>query len=202
MPPRRARVVDLDVAFDLQLPRRIQMKSAIHFTPVAVARYAAHWLAPRDGMRVLDVGAGPGKFCIIAARERPRCTFVGVELRSHLVHTARKLAQRLEVGNVEFLEGDALAIDWSTYDAFYFYNPFGEQIHETAHIIDRTINLDPATFQPSVASVGERLRAARLGTRVVTYHGFGAQPPDGYDLVDRHPIGSDTLELWVKVRDA
>ncbi len=196
----RTRVVDADVAFDLELPRRVQTKAAIHFTPVAVARRAAQLLVDRAGMRVLDVGAGAGKFCLVAAREIPTCTFVGIELRPHLVHTARKLAQRLDVKNVEFLDGDALSLDWSTYDAFYFYNPFGERVHETEHVLDRTIDLDPWTFLPTVTAVGERLAAARLGTRLVTYHGFGAPPPHQYDLADSFPIATDRLELWIKQR--
>jgi 16S rRNA C967 or C1407 C5-methylase (RsmB/RsmF family) len=52
--------VDEDDVFDHQLPQRLQLKSAVHFTPVAVAKLAARLLAPRPGMRVLDVGAGPG----------------------------------------------------------------------------------------------------------------------------------------------
>ena len=122
---------DEDDAFDRHFPRSIGMKSSIHFTPVAVARRAARMLTPREGMRVLDVGAGAGKFCVVAAQEVPSCTFVGVELRPHLVHMARKVASRLAVDNATFLEGNALDLDWSAYDAFYFYNPFEEQILET-----------------------------------------------------------------------
>jgi SAM-dependent methyltransferase len=191
---------DEDDVFDHQLPRRVQMKSSIHFTPVAVARYAARLLAPRAGMRVLDVGAGPGKFCVVAAREVPSCTFVGVELRPHLVRLARKVAMRLGVENATFLEGDALDLDWSEYDAFYFYNPFAEQLHEAAFVLDRTLSFEPSKFLDYVLGARQRLASAPPGTRVVTYHSFGAPAPFGYDLVERHPIGTDCLELWIKTR--
>jgi len=193
--------VDEDHAFDHQLPRRMQMKSSIHFTPVAVARCAARLLAPHHGMRVLDVGAGPGKFCVVAACEVPACTFVGVELRPHLVRLARKLATRLSLANAMFLDGDALDLDWSEYDAFYFYNPFAEQMYEAAFVLDRTLHLDPSRFSEYVMGARQRLAFARIGTRVVTYHGFGASPPHGYDLIETHPIGTDCLELWIKTRD-
>jgi tRNA G46 methylase TrmB len=121
-----------DALFDQQFPRRLQIKSPIHFTPVTVARTAARLLAPRDGIRVLDVGAGAGKFCVVAAREVPCCTFVGVELRPHLVRLAKRLAHRFAVTNATFVCGDALDLDWSEYDAFYFYNPFAEQMRDEA----------------------------------------------------------------------
>ena len=190
-----------DSVFDRQFPRWIRTKSAIHFTPVAVARHAARLLAPTGGMKILDVGAGVGKFCIVAAGEVPTGTFVGVELRPHLSRIAERMARRLSISNVRFLRGDALDLDWLQYDAFYFYNPFGEQMHETAFILDRTLDLDPSRFVHYVNAVRERLRVARIGTRVVTYHGFGASPPHGYQLDESVVIGSDRLELWVKTRE-
>ena len=190
-----------DSAFDRLLPPWVRTKSSIHFTPVTVARYAARMLAPNGGTKILDVGAGPGKFCIVAASEVPTGTFVGIEVRPHLSRFAKRMAQRLSIPNVQFLRGDAVDLDWSHFDAFYFYNPFGEQIHESAFILDRTIDLDPSKFAHYVRVVRERLHAARVGTRVVTYHGFGASPPHGYQLFDSHEIGSDRLELWVKTRE-
>jgi predicted RNA methylase len=191
---------DEDDVFDHQLPRRMQMKSSVHFTPVAVARYAARLLAPRPGMRVLDVGAGPGKFCVVAAREVPTATFVGVELRPHLVHMARKLASRAGVDNVSFVEGNALDIDWTEFDAFYFYNPFAEQLQDEGFALDRSLAFEPSKFVEYVMGARQRLSAAALGTRVVTYHSFGAPAPHGYDFVESHAIGTDRLELWVKTR--
>ena len=187
-----------DHAFDEQLPRRLQTKAAVHFTPVAVARVAARLLAPEPGMRVLDVGAGPGKFCLVAGSAVPHGTFVGVELRPHLVRLARRIARGLALTNVQFVDGDALDLDWSAYDAFYLYNPFAEQLCDTARALDRRLDLAPFKFREYVRAVRERLLVARVGTRIVTYHGFGAPPPDGYDLVATER--TDDLELWIKAR--
>jgi SAM-dependent methyltransferase len=194
--------LDEDEAFDCQLPRQLQMKSALHLTPAAVAREAAQLLAPQPGMRVLDVGAGPGKFCVLAAHERPGCSFVGVEIRPSLIKVARKLAARTGLANVSFVEGDAMELDWSTYDAFYFYNPFGEQLFGRAFRLDRTLALDPSRFLDYVLGARQRLAAARIGTRVVTYHGLGAPTPLGYDRVDTPATGTYRLELWIKRRHA
>lgn len=189
---------DEDDVFDDQLPRKIQIQSTVHFTPVSVARHAARLLAPHPGMRVLDVGAGPGKFCVVAASEVPSCSFVGVELRPHLVRVARRIAMRMSVVNATFLDGDALELDWSEYDAFYFYNPFAEQLTGRAFALDSQLELMPSKFLRYVTATRERLARARVGTRVVTYHSFGAPAPHGYDLVETHPAGTDRLDLWIK----
>jgi len=176
------------------------MKSGVHFTPIAVARCAARLLAPRPGMRVLDVGSGPGKFCVVAACEVPQATFAGVEIRPHLVHMARKLASRVGVQNVSFVHADAMDVDWSVYDAFYFYNPFAEQLHEEAFLLDRSMSVESSRFGEYVMAARQRLSAAAVGTRLVTYHSFGASAPPGYDFAESHTIGSDRLELWIKTR--
>jgi len=190
-----------DELFDDQLPRRMRAKAPVYFTPVEVARVAARLLAPRRGMRVLDVGSGAGKFSIVAAHMVPGSTFFGVEHRSHLVDVANDLAARARVTNVHFIHADAMAIDWTPYDAFYLFNPFAEFLHERSLAFDGTVDLEPTRFHTCVADTRQRLSAAPLGTRVVTYHGFGAPIPLGYDIVETHPSGSDHLDLLVKTRD-
>lgn len=189
-----------DVAFDERLPLRWKMKSSAHFTPVAVARRAAHLLAAGSGMAVLDVGSGAGKFCLIAAHELAGVQFVGVEQRVDLVRVAQRLANEWKLPNVRFVHGDAFALDWSPFDAFYFYNPFAEQLLESALVLDKSIALDPLNFEPLVDAVVERLASVRIGTRIVTYCGFGAAPPAGYELVLTESIGVDYVELWIKTR--
>jgi len=185
-----------DVAFDEQLPLSLQLKAGTHFTPVAVARLVAQLLAPEPGLNVLDVGSGAGKFCITAARAVPDARFVGVEWRPHLVRLATRLAEG--VPNVRFIHADALDLDWSSFDAFYFYNPFAEHLFDGVFGLDHTISLDPLDFAVYVGAVTDRLARARVGTRVVTYHGLGAALPAGYVLVRATAIASDTVELWIK----
>ncbi len=192
-------VLSTDDAFDLELPPGLQIKSAVYFTPLEVARQAASLLAPRPGMTVLDIGAGVGKFCLAAALAAPHATFVGVELRGHLVRVAGRLARQLGLPNVRFLHGDALDLDWARFDSFYLYNPFAEQLFEPVFSLDRSIELEPANFYRYVAGVQDRLAQAPAGTRVVTYHGFGAPLPVEFELV-RAPLGSSFVELWIKTR--
>ena len=190
-----------DAAFDELLPRALQAKASVHFTPVAVARFAARLLAPEPGMSILDVGAGVGKFCITAALALPGAHFVGVERRPHLVQIAHRLARRWAVPNVRFVHGDAFSLDWSLYDAFYLFNPFAEHMFGDAMAIDETFELEPGAYILHVMAVRQRLSQARLGARLVTYHGFGAPPPPEYDLAGASSVGSDRVELWIKTRE-
>jgi len=196
----RPSVFDSDAAFDRYLPKNLRVHAAMHFTPVEIARDAARLLAARPGMRVLDIGSGPGKFCVAAAAAVPTCEFVGVEWRPHLVDVANRLARDLAIPNVRFICADALALDWSGFEAFYLFNPFAESLWDATFKLDSTIDHEEDDFASYVAGVRQRLALAPVGTRVVTYHGYGAPPPLGYEMSVSEPGRSPLLELWVKTR--
>src|SRR5207244_1254082 len=56
-----------DGVFDRMFPTELRFVSFQHWTPVAVARRAAELLVGAGARRLLDVGSGPGKFCIVGA---------------------------------------------------------------------------------------------------------------------------------------
>jgi SAM-dependent methyltransferase len=182
------------------LPVDLQVKATMHFTPPEVARRVAKLLAPHPGAVVLDIGAGAGMFCIAAALAARSSQFVGVEQRRRLVDVANGLVERLQITNVRFILADALDLDWSVYDALYFYNPFAEYVMETPFLIDRSIAFDPKAFMPCIERVQDKLALQPHGTRVATYHGFGGELPEGYVLAAQEPYGTDRVELWVKAR--
>src|SRR5258708_7840111 len=91
-----------DGAFDAVYDDGIRALSEQHWTPVAVAERAARLLALAGARRILDVGAGAGKFCIVGAL----CTgaeFVGVERREGLVRVARRAASDLRASRATFV---------------------------------------------------------------------------------------------------
>src|SRR6187431_1224616 len=115
-----------DVAFGALLPPLTRERSAWCWTPIAVARRAASRFAERGIRSVLDVGCGPGKFCVTAALARPDLTFSGIDRGVDLTLTAKALAASLRVSNVEFKAGNALDAPWHDFNGFYFFNPFSE----------------------------------------------------------------------------
>jgi len=189
---RRAELSDAEL--DQVFPDELRERSELHWTPVAVAMRAAELLAPSPELRVLDVGAGVGKVCLIGAI-LTGAMWWGVEQDAVLVAAANRAAWALDIDRrTRFVHGDGSRLAWDEFDAFYFYNPF------------TTLMLAPhaspflryATIQGTLRRIEQRLATARVGARVVTYHGFGGKLPAGYRLISREPAGSDALELWIR----
>jgi predicted RNA methylase len=183
-----------DVQFDQVYPREHRVRSWVHWTPLDVAYRVCALLDPTPTCRVLDVGAGVGKLCHVGALTTA-ASWVGVERDPEMVQVATRAAIALGVTErTTFLQGDAYDVDWSAFDGIYLYNPFAEQLWVE--------EIDPETrrtaYSANIASTQERLAAARSGTRVVTYHGFGGDMPASYDLVHREPAHEDELQLWIQ----
>jgi SAM-dependent methyltransferase len=183
---------DLDQVF----PEELRDRSHLHWTPVAIAMRVVELLAPAPGARVLDVGAGVGKVCLIGAL-MTRATWWGIEQDATLVSAAKHAAWVLDANRgTRFVNGDGSRLAWDEFDALYFYNPFSTLMlapHASAFV-------RYATLQATMRRVEQRLAGTRVGTRAVTYHGFGGRFPPGFALVSREPAGGDALELWVRER--
>lgn len=185
--------------FDQLLSARAQRASKQHFTPVAVTRRAAEWIREANIGSVLDVGSGAGKFCVATALAAPACTFVGLEHRSDLVREARSLAERLRVADrVTFLEGALGALPLPRVDAYYFFNPFGENLYGRGDRIDEAVELGVDRHERDVARVHALLDAAPAGTWVLDYNGYGAEMPSGYEPARVATDLPCPLRLWRK----
>lgn len=186
-----------DEKFDQIYPPKVRQHSGLHWTPVAVAAEAAKWLVTKPGTRVLDLGCGPGKFCLVAASLTDG-RFTGVEQRGDLVAAARQAASDLGIPEVEFLHANVTEIRFADYDAFYLFNPFEENMFD-GYKIDSAVTLSPALFKRYTRHVAAELGMQPLGTRVVTYAGYGDEVPGCYDC--KAAAFSDDLKLWIKMRE-
>ena len=183
-----------DPKFDRIFPAQQRFRSWLHWTPLDVAVRASALLASQRAIRVLDVGAGVGKVCLVGALTTP-ATWFGIERDAEMVTAARAAAIKLRVQNrAVFTVGDVTSTDWSGFDAFYLFNPFGEHLLRGP---DDAFSRREA-YVSSIELTQQHLAAARPGTRVVTYHGFGGDMPPGYELIHREPIHEDELMLWIQ----
>jgi len=191
---RRDPVADTEI--DRLFPEELRDRSYLHWTPAAVAIRVAELLALAPGSRVLDVGAGVGKVCVIGALVSD-ASWWGIEQDAVQVSAANHAAWALDVARrTRFVHGDGSRLAWDGFDALYFYNPFS------------TLMLAPhaspflryATVQSTLRRIEQRLAATAPGTRVVTFHGFGGHWPPGFTRIAREPAGDDALELWVRDR--
>src|SRR6185436_5526506 len=98
-----------DAVFDRIYPPWVRELSAMHWTPLEVAREAAPLLAVRPHLRILDAGSGAGKMCIVGGLTTT-ARWTGIERRAALCAAARRAA--LATGaDVELRRGDFLAVD-------------------------------------------------------------------------------------------
>lgn len=187
-----------DITFDAALyPPDLRRRSASFWTPVDVARRVVELLAPAPLTRVLDIGSGVGKLCIIGAA-MSRALFFGVEQRARLVNVATDAASRARLGNVRFVHRDFRGVDVAAFDALYLYNPFEESAWPADEWLDATVPMSFAKARDDVFRMEAMLAFARPGTRVVTYHGFGGDMPSSYTRLLGEPHHRGHLELWVK----
>lgn len=191
-----------DQQFDELLPPQPRRRSRHYWTPVAVASLAAQRLVEHGARNVLDVGCGPGKFCLVAAAQCPELQLHGIDQRPELVATATELGQRLGITNASFAVGDATAVAWDTYDGLYFFNPFAENTVDAFDRYDTTVYMSQAKREYELLCVDRLLKAAPLGTVMVTYNGLGAPIPSSYELVMDEPAGTEYLRTWVRRRPA
>lgn len=188
---------ELDRVFSLEL-RKV---SSFFWTPVSVALRAAELLVDGPATRVLDVGSGIGKFCLIGAAATG-ASFTGVEHRERFVRAARDAADRMGLGGVSFVHGTFDRVDVASFDAIYFFNPFEENVWVAHEHVDRSVELSEERYAADVLRAEQLLSRARVGTRVVTYHGFGGVVPSSYSLTLRERRHSGILDLWTKTEES
>jgi predicted RNA methylase len=163
-----------------------------------VARRAAQLLGEARARAILDIGSGPGKFCIVGALSTA-ASFTGVERRAHLVDAARDAAARLGARRARFVRADILDFDFSPFDGFYLFNPFFEQLGDRTMIpIDGRVEHSRRLYQRYVRAIEHKLADAAPGAAVVTYYGFGGVIPPGYTELHDERAGGDRLVLWQK----
>jgi len=185
-----------DEQLDRLYPSSIQELSKAHWTPIKIARLASAFLVSEPGTRVLDIGCGPGKFCLVGALTTSG-HFTGVEQRQRLYQLARTTLETANVPNVEIVHANITEIEFCRFDAFYLFNPFEEHL-ESLLQIDHSIPLQLELYDTYTEHVARQLALAPLGTRVVTYCGACEEIPLGYDCVG--PVSSRALKFWVKTK--
>lgn len=185
-----------DLNFNSLYPKPIQEVAEKHWTRINVAVKAAAFLAISADVKVLDIGSGSGKFCLVAAHEHPLTNFYGVEQRANLVGLSTQIAAELKLENVFFICDNICNIDFDKYDHFYFYNSFYENITGTQKI-DLDIKYSEDLYNYYNRYLYKQLNKKPAGTRLVTYHSFGSEIPTGYEVV--HTDYNEFLKFWIKV---
>ena len=184
-----------DDDFNSIYPEKIKVLASKNWTPISVAKSASEFLAEKPGTKVLDIGSGAGKFCLIGAA----CTkghFTGIEQRFHLVQLSNALSSSYNIQNINFKHANVVSLKFTDYQSFYFYNSFFENI-DKVNRIDDTVTLDLDLYHLYSIHVFEQFSFLPLGARVVTYCSPLNMMPPTFKLQDSSHDG--LLKFWEKV---
>ncbi len=192
---RRGRTVP-DETFDEIYPEAVRRASPAHWTPARVCARVVEILARERGARLLDVGAGAGKFAIIAAA-MSGASVRGVEREPSLANVAREAARRLGV-EIDIADGSFETEDPRSFDAAYLFNPFMETLLLPGLARELPDDRFGARIAADVAAAETFLAFARPGARVVTFFGFGGTMPATYESSLRERWDGGLLEVWQK----
>lgn len=185
-----------DEIFNSLYPLPVKNVAEKHWTPIAVAEKAAAFIAVSNDVKILDIGSGCGKFCLVAAHLYPQTNFYGIEQREGLVSLSEQLADQLQIKNVFFTCDNITKVDFSDYNHFYFYNSFYENI-TSAQKIDDSVIYSEELYNYYNRYLYKQLDKKPAGTRLVTYHSFGKEVPRGFEIV--HTDYNEYLKFWIKV---
>lgn len=186
-----------DEEFNSLYPQPIKHAAQKHWTRINVARKASEFLVSENGVRILDIGSGAGKFCLTSAYYHPQASFTGVEQRESLVELCKVLKEKLGLKNVDFIHSNITDINFLDYDNFYFYNSFYENIEGTEKI-DYSVPYSEKLYDYYNLFLYKQLKKLPVATRIVTFHSFGNEMPQSYQVI--HTDYDGYLKFWVKIR--
>ena len=185
-----------DKEFDDLFPVHIQQLSAIHWTPLNVAAVAARFLVQNAGARIIDIGAGVGKFCI-AGSMYAGGTYTGIEQRKNFVTIGNKVIKQLGIENVSLVHGNFTELDLRNYTGIYFFNSFHENL-VFSDALDNKVEMSDELYELYNAHFLQQLHIMPVGTRLATFWLSVTEIPDCYKLLGSH--FNNLLKLWVKER--
>lgn len=185
-----------DLQFHRLFPESITEQASMHWTPLHIARKAADFLALDRNATILDIGSGSGKFCLAAGYFHPDSQWVGIEQRADMVQYAEMARQNCRLPNVSFLHANLTDTDLSSYDHFYFFNAFYENLNQE-YRIDNNLTYSRELFFLYNRYLYRALEKKPPGTRLATFHSTEAEIPADYHVVG---VSDDaTLKCWIKV---
>ncbi len=184
-----------DEEFNSIYPDDIKLLSGKHWTPIAVAKTAAEFLADKPGKKVLDIGSGVGKFCMIGAA-LTQGKFTGVEYRENLYQLSVNLEKKYRLSNLEFIHDNITNINFKDFDSFYFFNAFIENMSES-EVMDDAVEVSAQLYGKYTQYLRLQFAAMPLGTRIATYWSNTEEIPRGYFLHSTAFEGE--LKMWEKL---
>ncbi|PWT78507.1 MAG: methyltransferase [Bacteroidetes bacterium] len=184
-----------DEQFNKLYPVAIRWHAQMFWTPIKIAKRAADFLAVQSDTRILDIGSGAGKFCLVAGHYHSAAHWYGIEQRKYLSNYSEELKKQLELRNVFFKQGNFTQINFENFDHFYFYNSFYENLDEMDRM-DNAIDYSEELYHYYNRCLSRQLELKPVGTRLATLHSMGHEIPVSFQEVGAEFDG--LLKFWIK----
>jgi hypothetical protein len=181
-----------DDLIDSLLPDQVRTYANQHFSGSYTISLAAKFLVQKPDSKILDIGSGSGKFCLLGALLHPNAHFHGVEYRESFVHLAHELRIKLGIENASFRYDNILNVAFDAFNGLFMFNPFLEHRNNHARMQDFTD--EPERYEAYFSHVRAEFARCPSGVRLVTFHGSDEQIPKNFKLVDRKM--GDTLRFY------
>ena len=185
-----------DLFFDTLSSKEFRNHSNVHWSKSTIIEKSVFYLKKNEVEKVLDIGSGIGKFCILGTK-LSNISFTGVELRENLFNESQSIKKKHCLSNVHFIHDDIKNIDFSSFDAFYYYNPFCEHL-ATADIIDDNHELSEERYYEYEEIVLGKLNNLSIGTIMILHNSKSFTLSEDYTLEEIHFDGE--LTFWKKTK--
>ncbi len=187
-----------DWEFDQIFPKYYQCQSAIHWSPISVARQISEWIRPLNKRSIIDIGCGVGKLCLLL-RILTQYEIFGIEQRSNLVKIANKIIEINSLKDISIIGMNMLDLDWNLHDIYYLYNPFQEHITDDGFcIIEKNLEFNKENYARYTSEVFRQLTWAKPGKVLITFHGYGCHVPQDWRNIASRNIKGGNLAMWIK----
>lgn len=122
--------------------------------------------------KVIDIGSGTGKFCLIAAKLNPDIHFTGVEISEKYWEESIRLKDILGITNVNFLLQDYKDVDIINFDGIYIFNPFVMSKKDPYGMKFQFGRRQDKEYFEYVKKFKADLYKANAGTKLIMYNPF------------------------------
>ena len=187
-----------DTEFDRVFPAYYQLQSSIHWSSILVAYQIAEWIELFNKNKLVDIGCGVGKLCLLLGI-LTKYEIFGIEQRLKLVLVAKQIIEKNKFENISITQMNMLDLDWEDFDIYYLYNPFQEHlINSGISILERDLDFDRKFYAQYTSEVYKQLCTAKPGKVLITFHGYGGSVPPGWKMIASKHIDDGELTMWIK----
>lgn len=185
-----------DDEFDQLYPDKVRHLSYHYWSTFNLSAKAAILSCYKDKAKILDLGSGSGKFCLVGSLVT-NGQFYGVEKRKYLTDIAKNIGALCPGNKPKFIHGDLAEIDWKVFDSIFMFNPLTE--YRSAKQMDEYSQYNLDAYNNYMKLISCKLDEMTKGTRFVAVCEFAFKPPKSYEKIHASMVDGLPFGVWQKI---